>query len=230
MDDELKGSQEDDAENERNIWSPTLLMAGDERGNLHFLLGGAISLGTINLGKQTDIISAFIANSRSKPGTPLSPTSHNLSISVLMSVPNPYSTGTHLPALPGAVLDAMLPRKDLSQGTQTVMRCLIDIPHFPSEEITSLARAASAFRICLSLAFEALDDARKAWEEAKEMGRKWLDRLKDDESANLPSFQLILLLLTGRPANANMHDYLASKNTERASRSALFVHGCEKWS
>ena len=221
--DEFESTLVDDIEEQRSLWNPTMLMAGDEKGNLHLLFGGAISLGTISLGKQTDIISAFIANTATKSATPLSRTSHCLTLSLLISVPT--NSTSQIPGLPAPILNVMPPRKAFSQQTQIVMRCLMKIPNCPSEEITLLARAATGIRASLSHAFEALDDARKAWEEAKEMGQKWLHRLKEDSHAAsiVPSYQLLTLLLTGRPANTNLHDYFASKNTEKVSTNAFLA-------
>ena len=223
----VNGSEEAIAEHNRLADNPTLLTAGDERGRLHLLLGGAISLGSVALGKHTDIISCFVQQTRSHARTPFAQyPRHGLQLSLLVSVPTP-------PAAPAAAATTQLPAvlqaaialrstppphaKTAGHGSgdvQHVLRCTIELPSFPSSEITLLARAATQIQSLLAHALEAFDEARKAWEEARELQIKWLDRLKDD-CAMYPELQLLLLLLTGRPGTSNMHDYLAGKNTER---------------
>lgn len=230
----INGSEEAIAEHNRLADNPTLLTAGDEKGRLHLLLGGAISLGSIALGKHTDIISCFVQQTLSHPRTPFSQyPRHALQLSLLVSVPTPTAApaaaaAAQLPAVIHAALSARSTSSPNGKTTghgsgdvQHVLRCTIELPSFPSSEITLLARAATQMKSLLAHALEAFDEARKAWEEARELQVKWLDRLKDD-CETYPELQLLLLLLTGRPGTSSMHDYLAGKNTERVGcRSPL---------
>lgn len=226
----INPSEEAIAEHSRLADNPTLLTAGDEKGRLHLLLDGAISLGSVALGKHTDVISCFVQQTVSQNRTPFAQyPRHALQLSLLISVPTPPAAPTAAAVaakqLPTAIQDALAGRGTLSSQSKTtghgsgdvqhVLRCLIELPSFPSSEIALLARAATQIKSLLSHALETFDEARKAWEEARELQIKWLDRLKDDECATYPELQLLLLLLTGRPGNSNMHDYLAGKNTER---------------
>ncbi|PRQ72613.1 Anaphase-promoting complex, cyclosome, subunit 4-domain containing protein [Rhodotorula toruloides] len=67
-------------------------------------------------------------------------------------------------------------------------------------------------------AFEALQGARNMWDEARRIGKGWLQRIADVSRPHgvttPPTTQLHLLLLTGRPTRS-LHDFLASKMNER---------------
>lgn len=190
------------------VENPTLLLLGQD-GNLHLLYDGAISCGFIKLGENVDIISASISKVVQKPKTPFKPVHYASQLSVIASV----ETG-HQADYPPAIA-AVVPDQESSAGT--VLHLNIQVPHLPSTEVSALARASTAINHLLGHAFEAFDEARKGWEEVRIMGKKWLDRLTDESHSLLPEYQLLTLLLTGRPSNTNMHEYFASKNTERVS-------------
>jgi len=249
LSDDPETAFEDANNREKTHYNPTLLMAGDEKGNLHLLMGGAVSLGSIPLlGEQgdnnavVDIISAHVEGTESKDPTPFNHRHrHTLKLSLLISVP--LDTDISSPTLAAPIKECIEalrppapPRSSLKASSSRqkslpppspstaetsqsiVMRLHIHLPSFPSVEVTQLARASTGLNLFLSNLFEMTDDARKAYEEMKEVKRKWLDRLKDDDGAKMRvDLQLLNLLLTGRPANKNMHEYLASKNTERVS-------------
>lgn len=185
---------------------PTLLMLG-QGGDLHLLYEGAISCGSVKLGEDVDIISASISTVVHKPKTPFNPASHSLQLSVLASVET--GKASNYPPVIAAALSERL------SSAGTVLHLNIEVPHLPSREISALARASTAINQLLGHAFEAFDEARKGWEEVRNMGKKWLNRLTDDSTSLLPEMQLLALLLTGRPTNTSMHEYFASKNTER---------------
>ncbi|BGP36700.1 hypothetical protein JCM10449v2_000601 [Rhodotorula kratochvilovae] len=77
---------------------------------------------------------------------------------------------------------------------------------------------STALRAHLQHAFDALQDARGLWDEARRIGKGWLQRVADVSRPHgvttPPATQLHLLLLTGRPTRA-LHDFLASKMNER---------------
>lgn len=188
----------------------------DETGRLHFLYKGAISLGSIQLGEGVGIIATPIEEVNISPKTPFRPISYDLNMSILASVPHDRVDSSH-PAIVAGLSDI----SPTSEGASTVFRLSIKLPDFPSNKVSMLATASTSIRNLLKHAFEAFDEARKGWEEVRGLGNKWLDRLKDDDSASLlPELQLAMLLLTGRPSNTNMHEYFASKNTERVSERA----------
>jgi len=198
----------------RLVENPSLLLCGHEDGSLHLLWEGAIDLGRVNLGPDVDIISASLTSSTIHPKTPFRRISHSTNICVLASIPSTATDTCH------TAISQILPRQtsDL-QDASTVAKFNLHLPNFPSPEISQLAQASTSIRKLLAHAFEAFDEGRKAWEEVRGMSKKWLGRLQEDSQSPLPEMQLLTLLLTGRPSNTNMHEYFASKNTERV--------GCE---
>ncbi|GAA5914814.1 hypothetical protein JCM8208_005711 [Rhodotorula glutinis] len=84
--------------------------------------------------------------------------------------------------------------------------------------LSAVLRQSSALRALLQHAFDALQDARNLWDEARRIGKGWLQRIADVSRPHgvttPPATQLHLLLLTGRPTRA-LHDFLASKMNER---------------
>ncbi|TKA55383.1 hypothetical protein B0A53_02307 [Rhodotorula sp. CCFEE 5036] len=86
----------------------------------------------------------------------------------------------------------------------------------PTLEI--VVRQSSASRAILEHAFEALQEARNLWDEARRIGKGWLQRISDVSRphgvTHAPVTQLHLLLVTGRPTRS-LHDFLASKLNER---------------
>lgn len=107
--------------------------------------------------------------------------------------------------------------------------------------LRTVVRHSTALRAVLEHAFEALQEARNLWDEARRIGKGWLQRLGDvsrphggasrapkrnvllrppDPKTLLhavkhsPATQLHLLLVTGRPTRS-LHDFLASKLNER---------------
>lgn len=225
--------------------TPNTLFAGDEYGRLHLLYGGSISLGAIELGKETDIISAFLCGPPrvTRQKSPFNPrASYATTLSLLVSVPldtaresdlpEPVLEALHLAPRPPATgrkgqhLNASAEHPDQS-GAQAVLRLTVDIPSFPSSELALLARASSNISSLLSHAFEPFDQARQAWEEANSLARQWLGRLQDDPDAGThegksPQLKLLLLLLTGRPVDTDMHDFFANKNSERVCDYYLY--------
>lgn len=224
----LEDDQSAEFERPGEIWNPTIAFIGDDRGNLNFLLGAAVPLGALNLGKHTDIISCFVLKSKSTDTNPYRTRArHNLVLSALVSIP--LNSINQNPPLPAMITDA-LPKNagHRSSRTQSVLRLQIRLPSHPSYEMTLLARAASAIHDLLAALYTFLDDARKAWEESLEQAERWLGRLKDDDGENFRvDLQLLMLLLTGRPSGMNMHEYLASKNTERV-RLRLRFQKCRR--
>ncbi|GAA6011335.1 hypothetical protein JCM8202_003987 [Rhodotorula sphaerocarpa] len=81
-----------------------------------------------------------------------------------------------------------------------------------------VVRQSTALRAILDHAFEALQESRNLWDEARRIGKGWLQRLADISRPHAvtqaPATQLHLLLVTGRPTRA-LHDFLASKLNER---------------
>ncbi|GAA5876329.1 hypothetical protein JCM3774_003724 [Rhodotorula dairenensis] len=81
-----------------------------------------------------------------------------------------------------------------------------------------VVRQSSASRAFLEHAFEALQEARNLWDEARRIGKGWLQRVADVSRphgvTHTPITQLHLLLVTGRPTRS-LHDFLASKLNER---------------
>lgn len=205
----------------RLVENPTLLTLGHS-GSLHLLYNGAVVLGSIDLGSDVDIIAAAISRVITKPKTPFNRATHALELSVIASAGQ--QDGAKYPHAVGAALPQGVP-----SDVATVMNLTVRIPRLPSIEVSNLARASTAINTLLAHAFEAFDEARKGWEEVRGMGRKWLDRLRDDSHSLLPELQLLTLLLTGRPSNANMHEYFASKNTERVSNQLHEWTICWLW-
>ncbi|GAA5834295.1 hypothetical protein JCM9279_004274 [Rhodotorula babjevae] len=84
--------------------------------------------------------------------------------------------------------------------------------------LSTILRQSSALRALLQHAFDALQDTRNLWDEARRIGKGWLQRIADVSRPHgvttPPTTQLHLLLLTGRPTRA-LHDFLASKMNER---------------
>ncbi|GAA5926463.1 hypothetical protein JCM3775_001025 [Rhodotorula graminis] len=84
--------------------------------------------------------------------------------------------------------------------------------------LSAVLRQSSALRALLQHAFDALQDSRNLWDEARRIGKGWLQRIADVSRPHgvttPPTTQLHLLLLTGRPTRA-LHDFLASKMNER---------------
>ncbi|BGP12724.1 hypothetical protein JCM10213v2_000641 [Rhodosporidiobolus nylandii] len=81
-----------------------------------------------------------------------------------------------------------------------------------------LLNLSTALRAHLSHAFSALQEARNTWDEARRIGKGWLQRVTDvarPHGVTTPPPTLLLhLLLTGRPPPALAH-FLASKMNER---------------
>ncbi|GAA6058705.1 hypothetical protein JCM10212_003393 [Sporobolomyces blumeae] len=81
-----------------------------------------------------------------------------------------------------------------------------------------VVRQSSAMRATIQHAFEALQEVRNLWDEARRIGKGWLQRVADvsrPQGVTLaPVDQLHLLLVTGRPTRS-LHDFLASKMNER---------------
>ncbi|GAA5995013.1 uncharacterized protein JCM10292_004488 [Rhodotorula paludigena] len=96
-----------------------------------------------------------------------------------------------------------------------VQRLAVPLP--PS--LDTVLRQSTALRAHLEHAFEALQEARNHWDEARRIGKGWLQRIADLSRPNgvtaPPITQLHLLLVTGRPL-AGVHEFLASKMNERA--------------
>ncbi|GAA6032826.1 hypothetical protein JCM8097_000815 [Rhodosporidiobolus ruineniae] len=92
----------------------------------------------------------------------------------------------------------------------------LSLPLPPS--LPTLLALSTSLLAHLSHAFEALQEARNAWDEARRIGKGWLQRVKDVSRphgiSHSPPTQLLLLLLTGRPL-PSLHDFLASKMNER---------------
>ncbi|BGP44776.1 hypothetical protein JCM10450v2_000590 [Rhodotorula kratochvilovae] len=113
------------------------------------------------------------------------------------------------PATPSFALHLSSPSSPLS------VRAL-SLPLPPSLPVV-LAQS-TALRAHLQHAFDALQDARGLWDEARRIGKGWLQRVADVSRPHgvttSPATQLHLLLLTGRPTRA-LHDFLASKMNER---------------
>lgn len=191
------------------VENPSILTLADEGGNLHLLYQGGISLGSIALGEGVDVIAAPVSKVITRPKTPFRPVSYALEICLLASVPCDRFQTCH-----PAIAAGLPPTVPTSEEASAVFKVSVQLPLLPSTEVAMLARASTCIKHLLSHAFEAFDEARKGWEEVRGMGNKWLDRLRDDSSL-LPELQLTMLLLTGRPSNTNMHEYFASKNTER---------------
>lgn len=201
-------------EAELKAWKPTLLLAGDGSGRLHLLLDGTVSLGSVMLGQDADIIAASIAGLHATAPSPLRPAMYSLTVSILMSI----STTMPLDHIPAAISSCLqLSPSNTPANSQTVIHCFADIPHSPSQETNNLARACSAIQTLLAHATEAFDIARKAWEESNQMRKRWLDRLNDDQPGMSAMLQLLMLLLTGKPVNNNLHEFFASANTQRVS-------------
>lgn len=125
-----------------------------------------------------------------------------------------------------------------SDTTLSTRRLSLPIP--PSLQL--VVRQASAVRATVQHAFEALQEVRNLWDEARRIGKGWLQRVADvsrpqggeahpfprsflanDSDRNPvqslpvvipPATQLHLLLVTGQPTRS-LHDFLASKMNER---------------
>lgn len=199
------------------VENPSILTLVDEAGNLHLLYQGGISLGSISLGEGVDVIAAPVSKVITRPKTPFHPVSYALEICLLASMPCDRIQTWHR-----AIAAALPQTVPTSEEASAVFELSIQLPLLPSTEVSMLARASTCIKHLLSHAFEAFDEARKGWEEVRGMGNKWLDRLRDDSVSLLPELQLTMLLLTGRPSNTNMHEYFASKNTERVGLGILF--------
>lgn len=212
-DDDYSDDEEYLAQAIHSVEQASLLSAGDEKGNLHLLYKGAIDLGCIPLGRYTDIISCLVYETVTTPRTVDRPARHNLRLALLLSVPLSHTVQT--PPVPPVIASALPPRKRYPKEASTVIRVYLDIPNFPSKELALLSHASSCIQALLSYIYTTFDDARKLWEEALSLGTKWLSRLESPDGP-LPALQLLQLLLTGKPANTDLHEYLASKNTERS--------------
>ncbi|CDR39216.1 RHTO0S04e02916g1_1 [Rhodotorula toruloides] len=92
----------------------------------------------------------------------------------------------------------------------------VDIPT-PST-LPTVLHVSSTLSAHFEHAFEALQGARNMWDEARRIGKGWLQRIADVSRPHgvttPPTTQLHLLLLTGRPTRS-LHDFLASKMNER---------------
>lgn len=227
---------------------PTVLFAGDERGRLHLLYGGSILLGSLSFGEKTDIISAFICGppSTTRQQSPFNSRSQcSTTVSLLVSVPHANAHDSNIPptlletlGLPqrlpptakGRRQSPIVQEQQEESAEQSVLRLIVEIASFPSPELSLLSRAATGIASILSHAFEAIDAARQAWEEAQDLGGKWVGRLKDDDDGvtevKSPELKLLLLLLTGRPANTDMHEMFANKNSERVGSVFLEYRAC----
>ncbi|GAA5980627.1 hypothetical protein JCM10908_001714 [Rhodotorula pacifica] len=101
-----------------------------------------------------------------------------------------------------------------SSGTTTIR--IVSIPLLPTLGV--VVRQSSALRAILEHAFEALQEARNLWDEARRIGKGWLQRVADVSRphgvTHTPITQLHLLLVTGRPTKS-LHDFLAAKLNER---------------
>lgn len=201
------------------IEHPSVLALGDDSGNLQFLYKGAIDLGSIKLGEGLDIIAAPVARTIITPKTPFKPVNYSVELLVLASVPHQAAATTH-----NSLAPHVMPLAASAPGASSVVQFSIRVPHLPSSELSMLERASTSVRALLSHAYEAFDEARKGWEEVRGLGKKWLDRLKEEPDPVLPELQLLTLLLTGRPFNNNMHEYFASKNTERVRPECDVLH------
>ncbi|GAA6001909.1 hypothetical protein JCM10207_002375 [Rhodosporidiobolus poonsookiae] len=96
--------------------------------------------------------------------------------------------------------------------------------HIPLPPTLQLVlRVSSALRACVAHAFEALQEARGLWDEARRLGKGWVQRVADTarpHGVTTPAPSLLLaLLLTGRPHPALL-DFLSSK---------LNARGLDKW-
>ncbi|GAA5877038.1 hypothetical protein JCM16303_006141 [Sporobolomyces ruberrimus] len=101
-----------------------------------------------------------------------------------------------------------------SDTTLSTRRLSLPIP--PSLQL--VVRQASAVRATVQHAFEALQEVRNLWDEARRIGKGWLQRVADVSRPQgvviPPATQLHLLLVTGQPTRS-LHDFLASKMNER---------------
>ncbi|CEQ38948.1 SPOSA6832_00426 [Sporobolomyces salmonicolor] len=126
-------------------------------------------------------------------------------ITVLHS--SPSSTSAHL-----AIYTALSASESISP--LSLRRLSFPLP--PSLQL--VIRQSSALRATIQHVFEALQEVRDLWDEARRIGKGWLQRITDVSRphgvAHPPATQLLLLLLTGRPTRA-LHDFLASKMNER---------------
>ncbi|GAA5894244.1 hypothetical protein JCM5296_004693 [Sporobolomyces johnsonii] len=128
-----------------------------------------------------------------------------IGVTVLPS--SPSSTSAHL-----AIHLAL----SASASTSPLSLLRLSLPLPPSLHL--IIRQSSALRATIQHAFEALQEVRNLWDEARRIGKGWLQRITDVSRphgvAHPPATQLLLLLLTGRPTRA-LHDFLASKMNER---------------
>ncbi|GAA6047339.1 hypothetical protein JCM3770_001895 [Rhodotorula araucariae] len=104
----------------------------------------------------------------------------------------------------------------LSSASAPLSVLHLSLPLPPS--LSAVLRQSTALRAHLQYAFDALQDARGLWDEARRIGKGWLQRIADVSRPHgvttPPATQLHLLLVTGRPTRA-LHDFLASKMNER---------------
>ncbi|GAA5976800.1 hypothetical protein JCM11641_000875 [Rhodosporidiobolus odoratus] len=84
--------------------------------------------------------------------------------------------------------------------------------------LVALLSLSTALRAHVSHIFEALQEARNLWDEARRIGKGWLQRITDVARPHgittPPPTLLLTLLLTGRPSPA-LADFLSSKMNER---------------
>ncbi|BGP21642.1 hypothetical protein JCM10295v2_000517 [Rhodotorula toruloides] len=109
---------------------------------------------------------------------------------------------------------SLLVHHSTSFAPLTISRLTIPTP----STLAAVLHLSTALSAHFEHAFEALQGARNMWDEARRIGKGWLQRIADVSRPHgvktPPTTQLHLLLLTGRPTRS-LHDFLASKMNER---------------
>lgn len=196
----------------------TVLLAVDDTQSVHVFLGGSLWLGSVDLLANEDpsipeiLGMAFLGSPSIQDSTADLPAERDQS-SLFALIASIKSGRERSPLLDGLGLASST---SLSEGQRVLAHLTLSIPLLPVPPLFLIARAATAIRSLLNHSFEALEDARKSWEEASSTGVKWFSRTSSAESGksilySTASFAWILLPL--RPRSLQMQPRKPSRSS-----------------